>query len=88
MPAGTKEALNTVEIQNFLNRVKAAEDMKEGRIVLSMPEAKRLSTNLSLLLARLVVSQQETIDALVQVKQAETVEVEMDGGEFFDKGGE
>jgi len=53
-----------------------------------MPEAKRLSTNLSLLLARLVVSQQETIDALVQVKQAETVEVEMDGGEFFDKGGE
>ena len=47
MPAGTKEALNTVEIQNFLNRVKAAEDMKEGRIVLSMPEAKRLSTNLS-----------------------------------------
>ena len=25
---------------------------------------------------------------MVQVKQAETVEVEMDGGEFFDKGGE
>ena len=88
MPAGTKEALNTVEIQNFLNRVKAAEDMKEGRIVLSMPEAKRLSTNLSLILARLVVSQQETIDALTKVKESATVEVEMDGGEFFDKGGE
>ena len=54
MPAGTKEALNTVEIQNFLNRVKAAEDMKEGRIVLSMPEAKRLSTNLSLILLSLI----------------------------------
>ena len=88
MPAGTKEALNTVEIQNFLNRVKAAEDMKEGRIVLTMSEAKRLSTNLSLVLARLVVSQQETIDALTQVKASETEEVEMDGGEFFDNGGE
>ena len=88
MPAGTKEALNTVEIQNFLNRVKAAEDMKEGRIVLTMSEAKRLSTNLSLVLARLVVSQQETIDALTQVKASETVEVEMDGGEFFNNGGE
>ena len=88
MPAGTKEALNTVEIQNFLNRVKAAEDMKEGIIVLTMSEAKRLSTNLSLVLARLVVSQQETIDALTQVKASETVEVEMDGGEFFDNGGE
>ena len=88
MPAGTKEALNTVEIQNFLNRVKAAEDMKEGRIVLTMSEAKRLSTNLSLVLARLVVPQQETIDALTQVKASETVEVEMDGGEFFDNGGE
>ena len=83
MPARTKEALNTIEIQNFLNRVKAADDMNEGRIVLTMPEAKRLSTNLSLVLARLVVSQQETIDALTQVKESETVEVEMDGGEFF-----
>jgi len=88
MPARTKEALNTIEIQNFLNRVKAADDMNEGRIVLTMPEAKRLSTNLSLVLARLVVSQQETIDALTQVKESETVEVEMDGGEFFDNGGE
>ena len=74
MPARTKEALNTIEIQNFLNRVKAADDMNEGRIVLTMPEAKRLSTNLSLVLARLVVSQQETIDALTQVKESETVE--------------
>tara|TARA_Y100001970_G_C14248817_1_gene870267 strand:- start:1219 stop:1485 length:267 start_codon:yes stop_codon:yes gene_type:complete len=88
MPAGTKEALNTIEIQNFLNRVKAADDLNEGRITLSMSEAKRLSTNLSLVLARLVVSQQETIDALVKVKQAETVEVEMDGGDFFENGGE
>ena len=88
MPARTKEALNTIEIQNLLNRVKAADDMNEGRIVLTMPEAKRLSTNLSLVLARLVVSQQETIDALTQVKESETVEVEMDGGEFFDNGGE
>ena len=88
MPAGTKEALNTIEIQNFLNRVKAADDLNKGRITLSMSEAKRLSTNLSLVLARLVVSQQETIDALVKVKQAETVEVEMDGGDFFENGGE
>ena len=42
MPAETKEALNTIEIQNFLNRVKAADDLKEGRIVLNMPE-QRLS---------------------------------------------
>ena len=55
------------------------------QIILPAAEADKLADSLTQVLARLVHVQDEIIDALKTAQEAQTINIEMDGGKFGDK---
>jgi diadenosine tetraphosphate (Ap4A) HIT family hydrolase len=53
--------------------------------VIPAKEADQLADSLSQVMTRMVTIQEEIIEALKTAKEAQTINIEMDGGEFKDK---
>jgi len=77
--------LQTQPIEDFIARTKTAKSKQDKQLVLSLQDAERLSSSLSQVMARLITVQEDIIDALQTAQQAQTVNIEMDGGNFSKK---
>ncbi len=78
----SKNKIQTQPIEDFIARVRTAKAKQDKNITLTMQDADRLSASLSQTMTRLVSVQEEIIEALKTAQQAQTINIEMDGGNF------
>ena len=74
--------IQTQPIEDFIARVRTAKAKQDKNINLTMQDADRLAASLSQTMTRLVSVQEEIIEALKTAQQAQTINIEMDGGNF------
>ena len=65
--------------------VRTLRQQGQKQIIIPAAEADRLADSLSQVMTRLAGIQEEVIEALKTAQQAQTVNIEMDGGNFSDK---
>jgi hypothetical protein len=78
----SKNKIQTQPIEDFIARVRTAKAKQDKNITLTMQDADRLAASLSQTMTRLVSVQEEIIEALKTAQQAQTINIEMDGGVF------
>lgn len=78
----SKNKIQTQPIEDFIARVRTAKSKQDKNITLTMQDADRLAGSLSQTMTRLVSVQEEMIEALKTAQQAQTINIEMDGGNF------
>jgi len=78
----SKSKIQTQPIEDFIARVRTAKAKQDKNINLTMQDADRLAASLSQTMTRLVSVQEEIIEALKTAQQAQTINIEMDGGNF------
>ena len=78
----SKNKIQTQPIEDFIARVRTAKAKQDKNINLTMQDADRLAASLSQTMTRLVSVQEEIIEALKTAQQAQTINIEMDGGKF------
>jgi hypothetical protein len=78
----SKNKIQTQPIEDFIARVRTAKAKQDKNINLTMQDADRLAASLSQTMTRLVSVQEEIIEALKTAQQAQTINIEMDGGVF------
>ena len=77
--------LQTQPIEDFISRTKTAKSKQDKQLTLTIQDAERLASSLSQTMTRLVTVQEDIIEALKIAQQAQTVNIEMDGGNFSKK---
>ena len=77
--------IQTRPIEDLIGRIRTLRQKNERQIIIPAKEADQLADSLSQVMTRMVTIQEEIIEALKTAKEAQTVEIEMDGGEFKDK---
>ena len=78
----SKNKIQTQPIEDFIARVRTAKAKQDKNITLTMQDADRLAGSLSQTMTRLVSVQEDIIEALKTAQQAQTINIEMDGGKF------
>ena len=74
--------IQTRPIEDLLGRIRTLRQQGQKQIIIPAKEADQLSDSLSQVMTRMVTIQEEIIDALKSAQQAQTVDIEMDGGNF------
>ena len=74
--------IQTRPIEDLLGRIRTLRQRGERQIVIPAAEADKLADSLSQVMTRMVSIQEEIIEALKAAKEAQTINVEMDGGTF------
>ena len=74
--------IQTRPIEDLLGRIRTLRQQGQKQIIIPAKEADQLADSLSRVMTRMVTIQEEIIDALKSAQQAQTVDIEMDGGEF------
>jgi|TARA_X000001382_G_scaffold802_1_gene1010 hypothetical protein len=69
----------------LLGRIRTLRQQGQKQIVIPAGEADRLADSLSQVMTRMVTIQEEIIEALKVAQQSQTVNIEMDGGNFNEK---
>ena len=77
--------IQTRPIEDLLGRIRTLRQQGQKQIIIPAGEADRLADSLSQVMTRLAGIQEEIIEALKTAQQAQTINVEMDGGGFEDK---
>jgi len=77
--------IQTRPIEDLIGRIRTLRQKNERQIVIPAKEADQLADSLTQVMTRMVTIQEEIIEALKTAKEAQTINVEMDGGEFSDK---
>ena len=77
--------IQTRPIEDLLGRIRTLRQQGQREIRIPASEADRLADSLSQVMTRLVTIQEEIIEAVKTTQQAQTVNIEMDGGDFADK---
>ena len=77
--------IQTRPIEDILGRIRTLRQRGDNEIRLTAKEADKLADSLSQVMTRLVTIQEEIIDTLKTARQASTINVEMDGGNFNKK---
>jgi len=77
--------IQTQPIENFIAKYRTARAKNEQIISMPIREAEALAQSLSQTMTRLVSVQEEIIEALKTAKESQTINIEMDGGNFFKK---
>lgn len=70
--------LNTIPIENFLDKARIAIKSNQSLMTLTIKEATDLQNSLSVVMTRLAGE----LDQLATTPQQSTIEVRMDGGKF------
>jgi methanogenic corrinoid protein MtbC1 len=81
----SKNKIQTQPIEDFIAKHRVAKSKNQPTVVLTLREADALAQSLSQTMTRLVSIQEEIIETLKTAQQAQTVNVEMDGGNFSKK---
>ena len=74
--------IQTRPIEDLLGRIRTLRQQGQKQIIIPPKEADQLADSLSQVMTRMVTIQEEIIDALKSAQQAQTVDIEMDGGNF------
>ena len=74
--------IQTRPIEDLLGRIRTLRQQGQQQIIITAGEADRLADSLSQVMTRMVTIQEEIIHALKTAQQAQTVDIEMDGGDF------
>ena len=77
--------IQTRPIEDLIGRIRTLRQKSERQIIIPAKEAEQLADSLTQVMTRMVTIQEEIIEALKTAKEAQTINVEMDGGEFSDK---
>ena len=78
----SKNKIQTQPIEDFLAKHRVARAKNQQIISIPMKEADALAQSLSQTMTRLVSVQEDIIEALKTAKESQTINIEMDGGEF------
>jgi hypothetical protein len=81
----SKNKIQTRPIEDFIGQVRTAKNSQQKQIVLPIKDAERLADSLAQTMTRLAGIQEEIIETLKIAQQSQTVNIEMDGGNFNDK---
>ena len=74
--------IQTRPIEDLLGRIRTLRQQGQQQIVIPAKEADQLADSLMQVMARMVTIQEEIIEALKTAKEAQTINIEMDGGDF------
>tara|TARA_Y100000114_G_scaffold143805_1_gene151731 strand:- start:1109 stop:1366 length:258 start_codon:yes stop_codon:yes gene_type:complete len=74
--------IQTRPIEDLLGRIRTLRQKGQKQIIIPAKEADQLADSLSQVMTRIVTIQEEIIEALKTAQQAQTINVEMDGGKF------
>ena len=77
--------IQTRPIEDFLGRIRTLRQRGEREIRIPAGEADKLADSLSQVMPTMVTIQEEIIEALKTAKEAQTINIEMDGGDFNKK---
>ena len=77
--------IQTRPIEDLLGRIRTLRQKGERQIVIQAKEADQLADSLTQVMTRMVTIQEEIIEALKTAKEAQTINIEMDGGNFRDR---
>ena len=77
--------IQTRPIEDLLGRIRTLRQKGEREIRIPAGEADKLADSLSQVMTRMVTIQEEIIEALKTAKEAQTINIEMDGGDFNKK---
>jgi hypothetical protein len=77
--------IQTRPIEDLIGRIRTLRQKGDKQIIIQAREADQLADSLSQVMTRMVTIQEEIIEALKTAKEAQTVDIEMDGGEFKSK---
>ena len=78
----SKNKIQTRPIEDLLGRIRTLRQQGQKQIIIPAKEADQLADSLSQVMTRMVTIQEEIIDALKSAQQAQTVDIEMGGGNF------
>jgi len=81
----SKNKIQTRPIEDFIGQVRTAKNSKQKQILLPIKDAERLADSLAQTMTRLAGIQEEIIETLKIAKESQTVNIEMDGGNFNEK---
>jgi len=81
----THSKIQTKPIEDLLGRIRTLRQKGEREIRIPASEADKLADSLSQVMTRIVTIQEEIIEALKTAKEAQTINIEMDGGDFNKK---
>ena len=77
--------IQTRPIEDLIGRIRTLRQRNERQIIIPAKEADQLADSLSQVMTRMVTIQEEIIEALKTAKAAQTIDIEMDGGDFKSK---
>ena len=77
--------IQTRPIEDLLGRIRTLRQQGQKQIIIPAAEADRLADSLGQVMTRIVTIQEEIIEALKTAREAQTVDIEMDGGGFSEK---
>ena len=77
--------IQTRPIEDLLGRIRTLRQQGQKQIIIPAKEADQLADSLSQVMTRMVTIQEEIIEALKTAKEAQTIDIEMDGGDFSAK---
>jgi hypothetical protein len=77
--------IQTRPIEDLIGRIRTLRQKGERQIIIPAKEADQLADSLAQVMTRMVTIQEEIIEALKTAKDAQTINIEMDGGEFDEK---
>ena len=77
--------IQTRPIEDLIGRIRTLRQRGERQIIIQAKEADQLADSLTQVMTRMVTIQEEILEALKSAKEAQTINVEMDGGNFSTK---
>ena len=82
MTQSNSSKIQTRPIEDLIGRIRTLRQKGERQIIIPAREADQLADSLTQVMTRMVTIQEEIIEALKTAKEAQTVNIEMDGGGF------
>ena len=85
MTQSNNSKIQTRPIEDLIGRIRTLRQKGERQIIIPAKEADQLADSLTQVMSRMVTIQEEIIQALKTAREAQTINIEMDGGNFDDK---
>ena len=85
MTQSNNSKIQTRPIEDLIGRIRTLRQKGERQINNPAKEADQLADSLTQVMTRMVTIQEEIIQALKTAKEAQTIDIEMDGGGFSEK---
>jgi len=85
MTQSNNSKIQTRPIEDLIGRIRTLRQKGERQIIIPAKEADQLAYSLTQVMTRMVTIQEEIIQALKTAKEAQTIDIEMDGGGFSEK---